>query len=99
LPRTKLGKWSVGILLLFILFVLVAILIRNAGHGPGDPLLVVPGILAVALGVATFVTALISLFKQKDRTFLVVLCAVIGFFVSLIVILEAIDGIVYRLNR
>jgi len=51
------------------------------------------------LGVATFVTALISLFKQKDRTFLVVLCAVIGFFVSLIVILEAIDGIVYRLNR
>jgi len=51
------------------------------------------------LGVATFVTALIGLFKQKDRTFLVVFCAVIGFLVSLIVIFEVIEGVVYRLGH
>jgi len=59
---------------------------------PGDPRVVIPGLCAAASGVATFVTALIGLFKQKDRTFLVVFCAVIGFFVSLMVIFEVIEG-------
>ena len=96
MPKTRIGKWSVGLLLLFGLFVLMIILI---GRRPGDPRVVIPGLCAAASGVATFVTALIGLFKQKDRTFLVVFCAVIGFFVSLMVIFEVIEGVVYRLNH
>ena len=99
MPKTSIGKWSVGLLLLFGLFVLTTILMGRAGHRAGDPLLVIPGLCAAALGVATFVTALIGLFKQKDRTFLVVFCAVIGFFVSLMVIFEVLEGVVYRLNH
>ncbi len=99
MPKTRIGKWSVGLLLLFGLFVLTTIIMRSAGHHAGDPLLVIPAICAGALGVATFVTALISLFKKKDRTFLVVFCAVIGFFVSLVVIFEVIEGVVYRLGH
>ena len=99
MPKTKIGKWSVGLLLLFGLFVLTFILIGRAGHRAGDPLFIIPGLCAAASGVATFVTALISIFGQKDRTFLVVFCAVIGFFVSLIVIGEVIEGIVYRLSQ
>jgi hypothetical protein len=99
MPKTKIGKWSVGLLLLFGLFVLTTILMRRAGHYPGDPMLVIPGLCAAALGVATFVTALISLFKHKDRTFLVGFCAVIGFLVSLIVIFEVIERIVYLLGH
>jgi len=96
MPKTRIGKWSVGLLLLFGLFVLMIILI---GRRPGDPRVVIPGLCAAASGVATFVTALIGLFKQKDRTFLVVFCAVIGFFVSLMVIFEVIEGVVYRLEN
>ena len=96
MPKTRIGKWSVGLLLLFGLSVLTIILI---GRRPGDPRVVIPGLCAAASGVATFVTALIGLFKQKDRTFLVVFCAVIGFFVSLMVIFEVLEGVVYRLNH
>ena len=96
MPKTRIGKWSVGLLLLFGLFVLMIILI---GRRPGDPRVVIPGLCAAASGVATFVTALIGLFKQKDRTFLVVFCAVIGFFVSLMVIKGVLEGVVYRLNH
>jgi hypothetical protein len=99
MPKTKIGKWSVGLLLLFGLFVLITVLIRRAGHSPGDPLLVIPALCAAASGVAAFVTALISLFKHKDRTFLVGFCAVIGFFVSLMVIFEVIEGIVNLLGH
>jgi len=45
------------------------------------------------------VTALISLFRHKDRTFLVGFCAVIGFLVSLMVIFEVIERIVYLLGH
>ena len=96
MPKTRIGKWSVGLLLLFGLFVLMIILI---GRRPGDPRVVIPSLCAAALGVATFVTALIGLFKQKDRTFLVVFCAVIGFFVSLMVIKGVLEGVGYRLNH
>ena len=96
MPKTRIGKWSVGLLLLFGLSVLTIILMQRR---PGDPLLVIPGLCAAASGVATFVTALIGLFKQKDRTFLVVFCAVIGFFVSLMVIFEVLEGVAYRLNH
>jgi fluoride ion exporter CrcB/FEX len=96
MPKTRIGKWSVGLLLLFGLFVLTIILMQRRA---GDPLLVIPGLCAAASGVATFVTALIGLFKQKDRTFLVVFCAVIGFLVSLMVIFEVIEGVGYRLNH
>lgn len=99
MPKTKIGKWSVGLLLLFGLFVLPTILMQRAGRRPGDPLLVIVGLCAAAMGVATFVTALISLFKHQDRTFLVGFCAVIGFLVSLIVIFEVIERIVYLLGH
>ena len=99
MPKTRIGKWSVGLLLLFGLFVLATVLMGRAGHRAGDPLVVIPSLCAAALGVATFVTALIGLFKQKDRTFLVVFCAVIGFFVSLMVVFEVIEGVVNRLSQ
>ncbi len=94
MPRTKIGKWSVGLLLLFSLFVLAGLLMRRPGHGFDQ--IGVPYICAAALGIATFVTALIGLFKQKDRAFLVVFCAIVGLFVSLTVIFIVIGGITYR---
>ncbi len=99
MPKTRIGKWSVGLLLLFGLFVLIIIIMGRTGHHPGDPVFVIPGICAGALGIATFVTALIGLFKQKDRTFLVIFCAIIGFFVTLTVISEVIEGVGYRLSH
>ncbi len=96
MPKTRIGKWSVGLLLLFGLSVLTIILMQRP---PGDPLLLIPGLCAAASGVATFVTALIGLFKQKDRTFLVIFCAIIGFFVTLTVISEVIEGVGYRLSH
>ncbi len=94
MPRTIIGKWSVGLLFLFGLFVLVAFLMRRAGHGFDQA--GVPYIGAMALGVATFMTALVGLFKQKDRAFLVVFSAAIGFIVTLAVIFVIIGGITYQ---
>jgi hypothetical protein len=96
MPKTKLGKWAVGLSAVFLVFFIALILGRNlAGFQPGTPLIVIVGICAMIAGIATFVTAVLSLVKFKDRSFVVILATIIGIIAMLIVVMEVVEGLTY----
>jgi hypothetical protein len=100
MPKTKLGKWAVGLMAAFFLFLLSVMLFsrlgQRAGHSIFDNLyLGIPGICMAISGPAAFFTGAISLFKLRDRSFLVMLTTIIGFIVTLIVVGEVIEGLTY----
>jgi fluoride ion exporter CrcB/FEX len=96
MPKTKLGKWAGGLSAVFLVFFIALILGRNlAGFQPGTPLMVIVGICAMITGIATFVTAVVSLVKFKDRSVVVILATIIGIIAMLIVVMEVVEGLAY----
>ncbi len=86
IPRTVLGKWSVGLIILFFLmFALMRLLVVLGQEGGQDffsnLLLAIPGILMAVSGIAAFFTGIISIIKSKERSIPVFLATIIGFFV------------------
>jgi hypothetical protein len=87
LPKSLLGRWSVGLAAaFFLLFALAGVLTALGGRQPGPvpfvPIaVVVPATVALGIsGIATLVTGLISIIKSKERSILVFLAVVVGFF-------------------
>jgi uncharacterized protein YacL len=82
LPKTSLGKWSVGLAIALILvLVLVGILTAGFTFGPGfNPVLaVVLKIILAGMPGAVFVTGLISMIKRKERSIIVLVSIALGF--------------------
>jgi predicted Abi (CAAX) family protease len=84
LPKTSLGKWSVGLVATFILFFVLFVILVASGQRGGETffsnlLLTAPMLLAGTCGVAAFVTGLIGIIKSKERSILVYLAIFIGF--------------------
>jgi uncharacterized protein YacL len=84
LPRTTLGKWSVGLAIAFILSFLLAEVLY--GHNPDSNQVpdVVLAIIFVGIGGAAFITGLISVIKHKERSILVYIGMAITFWWGLI---------------
>ena len=86
LPKTSLGRWSVGLGAAFILiFVLSGVLTALGGVGVGPaPVGPIAGVaLGVAFaisGIAALITGLISIIKSKERSILVFLAVIAGLF-------------------
>ncbi len=86
LPKTALGKWSVGLAISFlVLFVLVIVLVTT-GQERGETyfsnlLMAIPGLLALVTGIAAFLTGLVGIIFLKERALLVFLAAAIGLLV------------------
>jgi hypothetical protein len=80
LPKTSLGRWSVGLVVTFILFFVLAEVILGPGPNYNMALAVALSIVAAGIGVAIFVTGLISIIKSKERSILVFLTTAIGFY-------------------
>ena len=86
LPKTSWGKWSVGLIAVFILFLVLFVILVASGQRGGETffsnlLLTVPMLLAVTCGVAAFVTGLIGIIKSKERSILVYLAILIGLYI------------------
>ena len=80
LPKTSLGRWSVGLAAAFtLLSVLFAVLTGLGGAGPGPvaPIVIATIIFGIS-GIAALVTGLISIVKRKERSILVLLAAAVG---------------------
>jgi hypothetical protein len=100
MPKTKLGKWAGGLLAGFLVFLIALILGRNLiGILPGTPLIVIVGICAMVTGIAAFVTGAVSLFKFKDRSFVVILTVIFGSIAILIIAMEVAEGIAWRVHH
>lgn len=100
IPKTKLGKWAGGLSAVFLVFLIALILGRNVMRiQPGTPLIVIVGICMMIAGTAAFVTGMMSLFKLKDRSFVVILAIIFGFLAILIIVLEVAESIIWRLTH
>ena len=87
LPKTSLGRWSVGFALAFILFFVFAEVLTGFNlFGPGfNPVLtVILAIVLVGISGAAFITGLISIIKNKERSVLVFVGMVITLWFGLI---------------
>ena len=90
LPKSSLGRWSVGLAAAFILlFVLFWILIAPARRGVGPAPFAPMAIVAAGIsGIAAFVIGLISMIRSKERSILVFLAVVVGLFVLIFLLGE-----------
>ncbi|MBM3167125.1 MAG: hypothetical protein FJZ94_06735 [Chloroflexi bacterium] len=103
LPKTYLGKWSVGLVAAFILLSVVHGLVTPPRPSPSAPVLppstavvamgisrMVALIIGLASAVAGSVTGLISTTRNRERSILVFLAVVVGFFVLMFCLGEVI---------
>jgi len=86
LPITCLGKWSVGLILLFfLLFATFQLLVASGQRGGAtffsNLALTIPIFLAGTSGVLAFLTGVAGIIKNKERSVLVFLAATMGLFV------------------
>jgi len=87
-------------LVAFIVFLTALILGMNVLRiQPGTPSIVIVGICMTITGLATLITGAISLFRLKDRSFVVILATILGSLTAVIFIVEVIEGIVWRLTH
>jgi hypothetical protein len=82
-PKTSPGKWSLYLIGGFFLCLAFLILMAASGQRGGETfsdnlMLAIPGLLAALCGIAAFCTAIIAIFKSKERSVLVFLAALIG---------------------
>jgi hypothetical protein len=90
-PETKLGKWSVGLnLLFFIVISIVLILVKvvgvlsfKVGHWWDVTVLI------FLANIAAFVVGLIAIIKNKENSLLVYLSVTFGFLVILFLFLHS----------
>ncbi len=93
MPRTRLGKWSIGLIILFFLLLATLQLLVASGQQGGatffsNPVLAIPGLLAAASGALAFFIGIVGIIKSKERSVLVFLAAAIGLLILVFVLGE-----------
>ncbi len=93
LPKTPIGKWSTGLIAAFIVFFVLFQLLVLSGQRGGDtffsnPLLTIPVLLAATCGIFALVTGLIGVIGKKERSIIVFLTVLLGFFILAFVVGE-----------
>ena len=93
MPKTLLGRWSVGLAIAFFLLLATLALLAKSGQEGGETfsdnlLLAVPGLLSGVSGVAAFFTGVAAILRRKERSPLVFLATLIGLLVLLFVLGE-----------
>ncbi len=89
LPKTRLGKWSFWLAIAFVVLMMAPwFLSRIISQTIGIPFGFSFGMLSILSGIAALVTGIISTLKQKERSLLVFLAIIIGFFALVFIIGE-----------
>ena len=86
--KTYLGKWSVGLIIAFFIFLGLFFMFIALGERGGDTFfsnlkLTILGILVAISGIGSFFTGIVSIFKNRERSILVFLSTILGFFILL----------------
>jgi len=93
IPRTRLGKWSIWLIIAFIaLFIIFQILVAAGQRGGAtifsNLLLSVPMLIAAIAGISSFFTGIIGIIINKERSVLVFIATILGFFILFFVLGE-----------
>ena len=84
--HTNLGKWSVRLIVISILFFIVLSSFIASGQKGGDTFfsnlsLALPMLIAAILAVCAFFTGILSIIRNRERAIFVFISTVLGFFV------------------
>ncbi|MFC2068788.1 hypothetical protein ACFLTP_07280 [Chloroflexota bacterium] len=93
IPRTGLGKWTTWLVIVTILLFITFQVLVASGQRGGDTFfsnlaLSVPMLIAGISGISAFFTGIIGIIKSKERSVLVFIATVIGFFILFFVLGE-----------
>jgi len=100
MPKTNIGKWSVGLILaMFILFFIGSSLTNSLYESVSSgstiiedivsrPFLVISMLVGFSAGISAFVTGLIGIIKLKERSVLVYMATIIGALLIVILVGE-----------
>lgn len=100
MPKTNLGKWSLGLIIAMPLLLIIGMsftdtLYEGVSSGStlladisGRPALALTMLAGFASGISAFVTGLIAIIKQKDRGILVYVSTLVGAALILFLIAE-----------
>ena len=79
LPKTSLGKWSVGLAIAFVLFFYLMVVLTDSNPFGFNPVLtVVLKIIFAGMPGAVLVTGLASMIRRKERSVLVFVSMAVG---------------------
>jgi len=87
MPKTTLGKWSVGLIAAFFLLLatgitVVSVFKQEGGETFFDNLWIsIPMLGAGASTIAAFITGIIAIIKNKERSILVIITTLFGLLV------------------
>ena len=93
IPKTQLGKWSIWLIIAFIVLFMSFQLLVASGQRGGDTFfsnlaLSVPMLIAGISGISAFFTGIIGIIRNKERSFLAFISTIIGFFILFFVLGE-----------
>ena len=80
LPKTSLGRWSVGLAVAWIVFFVLSQVILGPGPDYNMALAYALTIVVAGIGGAALVTGLISIIKSKERSIFVFVTTAIGLY-------------------
>lgn len=98
MPKTTLGKWSVGLILAMVALFVIGLSLPNILYetAPGSnsflddivnrPLLAISMLTGVGAGVSALITGLVAVLKRKERAILVYGSTLVGATVTFFVI-------------
>ena len=94
MPKSMLGKWAGGLLVVFLVLFVALVVGVNGGTLPrGTTIAIAFGISTTLAAYATFITSLASLIRSKDRSPVVILAVVLGTIGAIIFTMEMLEGI------
>ncbi len=93
MPGTRLGRWSVGLIVIFFLLFATFQLLVASGQRGGETfldnlVLTVPVFLMGICGVLSFFTGVAGIIRSKERSVLVFLASLVGLFVLIFLLGE-----------
>jgi hypothetical protein len=93
LPKTRLGRWTVWLIVAFIILMAVFYILVASGQRGGatffsNLFLTVPGLAAAISGIAAFFTGIIGVIRDRERAILVYLSTLLGFLILLYCLAE-----------
>jgi hypothetical protein len=100
MPKTTLGKWSVGLIVIMpvlfaISFLLTDTLYESVASGEtilqdiaGRPVLALSMLTGMVCGIAAFITGIITIVKRQERGLLVYVSTILGLLVIFFLIGE-----------
>lgn len=100
MPKTNVGKWSLGLIIVMPLLFVIGMSFTDSlyesvpagGTIAADigsrPALAITMLAGMASGISALITGLIAIFKQKERTVLVYVSTIIGAALTVFLIAE-----------